>query len=48
MYYNCVVFVAREPKQYTFNNVFTLVNVIVSYILTPALYDLSKKNVQHV
>ncbi len=26
-YCNCVVFVAREPKQYTFNNVFTFSNI---------------------
>ncbi len=27
IYYNCVIFVDREPKQFTFDNVFTFSNV---------------------
>ncbi len=35
IYYNCVVFVAREPKQYTFNNVFTFSDIQIGQFFPP-------------
>ncbi len=35
MYYNCVIFVTRKPKQCTFNNVFTFSNVEIGQSFPP-------------